>query len=68
MIPRTAYEINKEVWFNPGDKCLVREKGHVSEYKVVDCLWSTVILTNGKYNFCVQKVDLYYRLDIIRRD
>lgn len=69
MIPRTIFEINKEIWYNSGDKCLIRNKQNQTvECTVVDCYWNTVVLTEGHYNFCVQKADIYYRLPVIIHD
>lgn len=69
MEPKSLWQINKEVWYNPGEKILIRDKADKpTEYTVVDCYWNTVVLTNGKYNFCVQKVDIYYRLPVEIRD
>ncbi len=69
MEPKSLWQINQEVWYNSGDKILIRDKADKpTEYTVVDCYWNTVVLTNGKYNFCVQKVDIYYRLPVVIRD
>lgn len=60
MAERYLKDVEK-LWYNPGDKVLLREKDKINEYEVVDCYEHFVVLTTGKFRFTVLKTDLVFK-------